>query len=301
MQLKTLHLTSDLYENVRYDEHAIPLVTCIDDFDEYVNRQWPVHWHEGFELTTPLQGKCQYVVRNKFFEKKITLHEGDGIFINTGVLHSVKALGPQTRVACFVLPPTFFNFQSFEILRRNSIMPVLNSEISELVWQKQNDQDLKITSSIAELCQLSELEIDYELHSVELICRIWRLMVTQLRQHAPEHSNIISNSQINRVRAAIQFIHENYQRQRVTVNDIASAINISRAECFRSFKSIVKQSPIDYLNEYRISMAEMLLTTTDRTVKDISQMCGFSTPSYFIREFKKRYGLTPKKYRQTRN
>lgn len=98
MKLKSLHLTSDLYENVKYDEHAIPLVTCIDNFDEYVSRQWSPHWHEGFEMTTVLHGTCQYTIINNSHKENIKLTPGDGIFVNSGVLHSVKALTPRLKL-----------------------------------------------------------------------------------------------------------------------------------------------------------------------------------------------------------
>ncbi len=55
-----------------------------------------------------------------------------------------------------------------------------------------------------------------------------------------------------------------------------------------------------YLNDYRMSMAEMLLTTTTHSVKEITQMCGFSTASYFGSEFRRSYGSTPKKYHQAK-
>jgi AraC-like DNA-binding protein len=298
MKLKSLHLTSDLYENVSYDEHAIPLVTCIDDFDEYVSRQWSAHWHEGFEFTVPLKGTCEYTVRKGNHEEKVILRPGDGIFINSGVLHSVQALEANTRTACFVLPPTFFNFKSFEVLRKNSILPILDSGVTKIVWRHNNEEDRHITDSIVELCQLTDAEVDYELHSVELVCHIWRLMVAQFRHQNQQQLSFTPTTQADRVRAAIQFIHENYQKPRITVDQIATAINISRAECFRSFKVIVHQTPLEYLNDYRMSMAEMLLVTTTRTIKDIAQMCGFNNASYFSNEFRKRYGKTPRTYRQ---
>ncbi|MBB1078502.1 helix-turn-helix transcriptional regulator [Limosilactobacillus sp. STM2_1] len=301
MKLKSLHLTSDLYENVKYDEHAIPLVTCIDNFDEYVSRQWSPHWHEGFEMTTVLHGICQYTIINNSHKENIKLTPGDGIFVNSGVLHSVKALKPQTKTACLVLPPTFFNFKSFEILRKNSISPILNSGVSEITWRASNKQESVITQGITELCQLSDADPDYELQSVELICRIWRLMAVQFRKSNQKQLSFTPNTQANRVRAAIQYIHENYHRPGVTANEIANAINISRAECFRSFKAIVNQTPIEYLNEYRMTMAEMMLTTTSRTVKEISTMCGYNTSSYFSSEFKKKYGTTPKQYRKLKH
>ncbi|WP_295747189.1 AraC family transcriptional regulator [uncultured Limosilactobacillus sp.] len=300
MKLKSLHLTSDLYENVSYDEHAIPLVTCIDNFDDYVNRQWTTHWHDGFEMTTVIQGSCQYIINNGLHAEKITLQPGDGIFVNSGILHSVQALVHNTRTAGLVLPPTFFNFKGLDILRRSSVLPVINSGVSEITWQVDNPAELAITNNIKELCQLATDDPDYELHSLELVCRIWRLMVVQFRQDNHHQLSFTPNNQVDRVRVAIQYLHENYQRARVTVDEIANAINISRAECFRSFKAVLYQTPIEYLNDYRMAMAESMLTSSTQTVKEVALRCGFSNPSYFSSEFKKRVGMTPKKYRQTK-
>lgn len=300
MKLKSLHLTSDLYENVSYDEHAIPLVTCIDNFDEYVSQKWTTHWHEGFEMLTVLEGSCQYTINNGVHTEKVVLQPGDGIFVNSRVLHSVQALRDKTKTACLVLPPTFFNFKTFDVLRRNSISPIINSGVSEITWHADNIDEVAITNNIKELCQLAVDDVDYELHSVELVCRIWRLMAVQFRKNNHKKLSFTPNNQTDRVRAAIQYIHENYQRLRVTVDDIANAINISRAECFRSFKAIINQTPIEYLNDYRMAMAENLLATSAQTIKEVALRCGFTNPSYFSREFKKKFGLTPKKYRQSK-
>ncbi|HIY91724.1 AraC family transcriptional regulator [Companilactobacillus sp. HBUAS56275] len=298
MKLKSLHLINGLYEKVIYDEHTIPLVTCIDNFDEYTSRQWSMHWHEGFEFTTLLQGKCQYQVQdsnNKL--TTISLKPDDGIFINSAALHSVQALEPNTITACCVLPPTFFEFKSFMTLKNSSVLPISRSGVNYLYWSREDKQDHIISESIEELCKLSEKEIGYELHSVELVCRIWRLMLVSFQQHHYDQIKQPKNIQSERIRSTIQFIHENYQRPHLTVNDLASAANISRAECFRAFKAVLNQTPMEYLNDYRMSMAEMFLITTTRSVKEITQMCGFNTASYFGKEFHRRYETTPKKYR----
>lgn len=297
MQLKSLRLTGDLYEKMQYDEHVIPLVTCIDNFDDFLNHRWETHWHEGFEFTTVIHGSCCYTIRNGNRDESITLKPHDGIFINSGTLHEVQALDASTQVACFVLPPTFFNSKLFETLRNNSITPILNSGFSNLFWQNGKKLDREITENIETLCRLSETDIDYELQSVELVCRIWRLMAIGFRENTQQKLIFSPHNQTDRVRIAIQFIHENYQRSHITVADIAEAINSSRAECFRAFKAVTHITPIAYLNNYRMSMAEMLLKTTSRTIKDISQMCGFTSSSYFSSEFRKKNGVTPKKYR----
>lgn len=52
-----------------------------------------------------------------------------------------------------------------------------------------------------------------------------------------------------------------------------------------------------YILNYRLRLAENLLTHTPRSINDISAMCGFADPSYFTKSFKAAYGVTPKEYR----
>ena len=54
---------------------------------------------------------------------------------------------------------------------------------------------------------------------------------------------------------------------------------------------------IEYLNDYRLTMAERLLKTSDASVLEIAEMSGFDNLSYFNRIFKKKYGESPGKWR----
>ena len=56
-------------------------------------------------------------------------------------------------------------------------------------------------------------------------------------------------------------------------------------------------SLIQHLNSYRLEIAAELLTTTTDTILDIAISTGFNNISYFNRCFKKKYGVSPRKYR----
>ena len=56
---------------------------------------------------------------------------------------------------------------------------------------------------------------------------------------------------------------------------------------------------IDYLNAYRLTMAERMLGSSDLTVLEAAQACGFDNLSYFNRIFKRKYGQPPGKYRKS--
>ena len=83
----------------------------------------------------------------------------------------------------------------------------------------------------------------------------------------------------------------------ITALDVAKHCNLSYSYFSRTFKKIMKQSFTEYLNSYRISKAEYLLSATDKSIVEIADELGFSTPSYFIQQFKAKKNISPKKYR----
>jgi AraC-like DNA-binding protein len=64
------------------------------------------------------------------------------------------------------------------------------------------------------------------------------------------------------------------------------------------FKETMGMSFVQYLNDYRLEVAAKLLTTTSDDIINIAINTGFDNLSYFNRCFKKKYGITPGKYRK---
>ncbi len=54
---------------------------------------------------------------------------------------------------------------------------------------------------------------------------------------------------------------------------------------------------IEYLNDYRLTMAERMLRSSDDSVLEIAGKSGFENLSYFNRMFKRKYGCSPGKWR----
>ena len=93
------------------------------------------------------------------------------------------------------------------------------------------------------------------------------------------------------------YIHEHY-KEKITIEDIAAQMNISRSECFRCFKRLTNKRPIEYINEYRLLKASQLLSESEKSIFKIYTECGFESASYFGRKFKEVYGIAPVKYRK---
>ena len=63
------------------------------------------------------------------------------------------------------------------------------------------------------------------------------------------------------------------------------------------FKQHMGTGFIEYLNDYRLTMAERLLKSSDSSVLEIAEQSGFDNLSYFNRIFKRKYGMSPGKWR----
>ena len=93
-----------------------------------------------------------------------------------------------------------------------------------------------------------------------------------------------------------EFIKNNYAD--ATEETAASEVNMSYSHYSRQFKRVMGISFSDFLMSTRITAAERLLLSTDMSVTEISQACGFATSSHLIDRFKRDKGVTPGRYRQ---
>ena len=94
----------------------------------------------------------------------------------------------------------------------------------------------------------------------------------------------------------VSYIFQNYADP-LTLDEIARSGNLSRSKCCRVFKKYVRQSPMEFVNSYRLECSERLLATTDLEVTEIGISCGFNHLSYFSKLFREKYGCTPRNYR----
>lgn len=297
MKSKTLQIGTDLREHFPYSCNTVPLSICVDNFDDYFHKEWGCHWHDEIEFGIVQSGMVQFTIfsgQEQFYRE---LHQGDGIFINSGCLHSAKALVPNTIIAEFALPITFFQ-KPFENSAHQIVQPVIESAVTDIILTGQNADDKPLLSGIGEICSITDQEIGYELHFSEMVCKIWRLLTIRILQSKRTGQISVTNRvQEQRMKQLLSFIHAHYS-ERISIDDMAKSAAISRTECFRCFNSILKKTPTEYLTEYRLSMAAMLLANTDRSLSEISDSCGFNSPSYFGKLFRKQCGLSPKKYRE---
>ncbi len=88
--------------------------------------------------------------------------------------------------------------------------------------------------------------------------------------------------------------------ENLKAEDLARKYHMSYSHFARTFKYLYDQTFKEYLEFIRLSKAADFLLFTDYDLNFISQETGFSDSSHLIRQFRNRYGMTPKQYRRAR-
>lgn len=99
------------------------------------------------------------------------------------------------------------------------------------------------------------------------------------------------------VTRAIEYVQESYADQNISIETVCKKLGVSSAYFSTVFKKETGKTFISYLTDYRMEQAvDLLLTTNDKTYI-IAEKVGYADPNYFSYAFKKKYGMSPSKYR----
>ncbi len=99
------------------------------------------------------------------------------------------------------------------------------------------------------------------------------------------------------VQKAVEYINSHIHED-ITIDSICAAIHVSKHYFCRKFKQSTGLTVMNYILKTRIISAKNLMETTNLTIGQISQRCGFSSQSYFCRVFKEECGMTPLRFRE---
>lgn len=85
--------------------------------------------------------------------------------------------------------------------------------------------------------------------------------------------------------------------QVVTLADWARAAGLTPVYFGRAFKRETGLRPMEWLNRRRLQAASQQLVNTRQSVAEIAEACGFASPFYFSRVFRKHFGQSPSEFR----
>lgn len=95
------------------------------------------------------------------------------------------------------------------------------------------------------------------------------------------------------IETAKQFVEKNLDNPDLGVNDLASAVCLSRTQLFRKTKGLLGVGPLEFIQKLRLSNAKHLLETSHHSITEVAYMVGFNNSNYFSKCFLKEFGIRP--------
>ena len=103
------------------------------------------------------------------------------------------------------------------------------------------------------------------------------------------------------VKDAKEMIKSNYDNRSFSVDLIANELHVSHSYLAKIFKLKTGKTLVEYLIDVRFAAAIDMLVNTNLTARQISFNVGYNDEIHFLKQFKKKYGVTTKEYRQKNN
>lgn len=290
-------VTNDILREIRsHGTEDFPFEFCKEYFDwKYSVDAVVMHWHNEMQIILIEQGCMQCKVSDQTF----VLHAGEGLFINSGVLHCFEAPEGQENSTCIysnvIFAPELLAPVGSAIYKRyiKLVMDCGTDCIllkQDVAWQRHMIRQInQIAETCSSGCNLAELRIHTDL------CQLWIILaehIEEYRQQPKTSRNMVMQA---RLRKMLHFISEHYA-ERITIDDIAQAANVSKSEALRCFRAGMQTAPNTYLNQYRLNRAKEKLLTDQDSISNIALSVGFETVGYFDRIFKRTFGMTPKQF-----
>lgn len=294
-QFLKLNLLSDLREDVERGTPDFPGCAYVCELHKLPEGIFPYHWHEDLQLTIAVSKTLELKINGD----TVFLSPGQGIFINSSVLHSVftrEAAPCERRDIIFRAELLYGSVRS--AIYKKYVLPLLSGRTLPYVIFDRDDPFGSAALDCVETAFDAMKEQDFGFEAVvrERLTALCVMICRKFRDSITEPSSVLRTEEL-RARTMIDYIYKNYAKP-LTVSQIASSAGISERECHRVFRQILSTTPIDFLRQHRISAAMLLLENSDEDITGIGERCGFQDPSYFSRTFHKITRSSPGEYRK---
>ena len=254
-----------------------------DVSSHFVKRDYPLHWHEFYELEYVVRGHAMQTVNGVDYE----VGPGFAVLVSPSDLHSYSQVSEDDflqvyniKFSPFLLPEAIQNALKEAGGAICGLCPELESLLSKMHWEYFADRfasEQYIISSITQVCILL-------IRCSENTTRTVRRTPKQSERQAL----------IGRI---VLYIREHFLEP-ISVEQVAGVIHLSPNYFSDFFKKHMGIGFSAYVKQLRLEFAASLLLTSDLTVKQIADQSGFNSQAYFFNSFKSAFGMPPEQFRK---
>ncbi|TLU70839.1 helix-turn-helix domain-containing protein [Lichenicoccus roseus] len=245
-----------------------------------------VHAHSQVELNLMLEGAAIY----SFGGLEIEARAGEFLLFWGAVPHRTMEVAPATNFVCLYVPIEMFLALPLSAALRETVLGggmIAARDPIELDWPMRLHRELM--SGDPGLAELDRLEIELRLRRLDVTGWINRAASQAVPPGgAGRHAKVC---------AMAQFLTSN-ATGRVSAGQVAGAVGLHPNYAMSLFKNALGMTLGDYLTRYRLHLAQSMLLGGTRDVASIAFESGFGSVSRFHEAFRRRFGVSPHRYRR---
>ena len=236
------------------------------------------HTHNHVELFYIIGGKGQFLINDDLYP----VNTNHLVIINPNVIHTEVSLNAQP------LEYIVLGIDGIEL----SINATANGQFCIL----DHFESVDISSCLRNILR----EMEMKQPGYEDVCQAFMeiLIIRLMRSTGLSVPNGIPSVSSHRQCAAIRRYIDLHFKESLTLDLLAEEAHMNKHYLSHAFKREYGISPINYMISRRIEESKYLLTETDLSLSQISQLLGFSSLSYFSQVFRKSQSIPPIEYRQ---
>lgn len=253
-------------------------IVSISYTDLTVNEPSLPHSHQYTEIMIVAEGKGELVVNNT----RIPFQKNNLYFVNPNTEH--------LETSDNVLKYYVVKMNNFTIYQTDTFKDVISLELNY------GSQQLILTR-LAQALEDCNLKGNLQKKLLSLDLAYLSNYFIYILQDEYYISPIASKRKSSNIQAIVNYISANYALD-LKVSDLAAQFSFSHNNLLYHFQKELGMSPSEFITMQRMHVAKGLLKNTDYTIIQISTLCGFSTPSFFGKVFRKLENMTPTQYRK---
>lgn len=289
----TMLLLPEQKENAKHGEILFP----IQKYTTSLSPETPMvipHWHEEAEFTLITEGNCTYQIQLENYEVK----KGDLVFVAPMQLHSITRQTETMISDTYVFHMNFLGADTNDICAIRYLLPLTRQKLIPPVVIPSDHPIYEEALALFHRINSAWKSRQQKQPGFELILKSCLLSLTALLlPYCMESSAVpqLQTEHAQKIKTALEYIALHYTEE-ITVADVASACYFSEYYFMRFFKKHVGMSCVDYIKNLRLEKSVALFESGEHSILDVSLAAGFRNLPYFYREFKKKYGMTPKQF-----